>query len=350
MKLLTDFSVRLGLKGPLIVAPLGGGPTTPALVAASANAGALGTLAGAYLSPKEIEEAINQTRALTNKPFAINLFVPLPNPSLDKTRIDAAIEACRAYRRELGIPDPLTVAPPFHHDFQSQLEIVLKAKPIAFSFVFGQLDTAILRELKRNGILSIGTATCLAEAKALAESGVDAVIAQGVEAGGHRGTFRAEDEDPAIGTLALTRALSKEIELPIIASGGIMSSSQIRDAIGAGAQAVQMGTYFLLADEAGTSPAYRKSLQETEGRFVTITRTFSGRLAQGLSNRFINEMEPKKDAILPFPAQNAFTRDIRAKAAQLQNPEYLSLWAGTGVGQIKAGKTEALIAQLFSEL
>jgi nitronate monooxygenase len=327
---------------------MAGGATTPELVAAVCNAGALGSLGGGYLSPAELEKSIRQIKSFTSRPFAVNLFAPCPEPALDPEQIDAAIAATQTYREELGIPDP-ELQPPFSQNFEDQVSVILNERPAVFSFTFGLPDTKIIEECRRRAILTFGTATTLDEALALERAGVDAVVAQGAEAGAQRGTFSAEKEDLFIGLTALVSALVNKLRTPVIAAGGIMNGSGIAAALALGAQAAQLGTAFLACDESGISEVYRNALLDPNRRRTRPTRAFTGRWARGLENRFIVEMAFKESAILPFPAQNAFTQDIRKKAAQQGHPEYLSLWAGQGVGLIRAMKAEALVTTLLDE-
>lgn len=348
----TALSRRLSLGLPLIVAPMAGGPTTPELVAASCEAGALGSLGGAYLSPAQLRAEIARVREMTARPFAVNLFTKVPSIELEADQIAAARAATRAYRDELGLPEP-NLAPPFHPNVEEQLDAVLDAQPAVMSFVFGLLDRRHIDACRARGVLTMGTATTLPEGLALEASGVDAVVAQGVEAGGHRGLFDPGAEDPGIGTLALTRALAAELSIPVVAAGGIMDGRGIAAALALGAQAAQMGTAFLLCDEAGTSEPYRRALKDARGAAdarTELTRAFSGRWARGLKNRFLTEMKRDPGAVLPFPAQNAFTRDLRQKSAQAGSSELLSLWAGEGVRQIRpSGSAAQLIEALETE-
>lgn len=349
MGIKTSFSELFNLAGPIIVAPMGGGPTTPELVAASSNAGALGSLAGAYLSPDQLRIDILRTRTLTQRPFAVNLFTPAPKPFLPQSKIEEALSTTRVYRKELGLSDP-TLVPPFQEDFEKQFSVVLSETPAVFSFVFGLLDKHYLEECHRRGIYTIGAAATLEEGVALETLGVKAVVAQGLEAGGHRAIFSAESDDPLIGTMSLTQALARTLKIPIIASGGIMNGHGITEALHCGAQAVQLGTAFLLCKEAGTSEVYRRALLERRHSPTRITRVFSGRLARGLENRFIREMEMKPSAILSFPAQNVLTRDIRNEATKQSKADYLSLWAGTGVSLIREDSTANLVKKLVDEM
>jgi nitronate monooxygenase len=268
---------------------------------------------------------------------------------VNQSQIQAAIAATKTYRRELGISDP-AVEPPFSQKFEHQFAVVIKEQPAVFSFTFGVPDEKFLEECRKYGILTFGTATTSEEGLALQERGVDAVVGQGAEAGAQRGTFSSEQGDLFIGLAALIPTLVSKLRIPVIAAGGIMNGQGIAAALTLGAQAAQLGTAFLVCDESGISKAYRNALLDPAKRQVTrLTRAFSGRWARGLENRFIMEMASKENAILPFPAQNAFTQDIRKKAAELEISDYLSLWAGQGVGLIRAMKAGTLVKTLLKE-
>jgi nitronate monooxygenase len=223
-----------------------------------------------------------------------------------------------------------------------------------FSFTFGLIGAEAVAECKAAGIRVMGTATTLDEGLALQKLGVDAVVAQGLEAGGHRGQFEAEKAEPGRapadeGTLALTRRLVAALTLPVAASGGLMDGRDIAAALAAGAQAAHLGTAFLLCDEAGTSAPYRAALAAAKTDTTRFTRAFSGRWARGLDNRFMRELDGRGDAVLPFPAQNAFTRDIRKAAAAQGRAEFLSLWAGKGVARSRALPAGKLVELLRAE-
>ncbi|WP_043626669.1 nitronate monooxygenase family protein [Ensifer sp. ZNC0028] len=334
---------KLGLRHPLIVAPMAGGPSSPALVAASSAAGALGSIGAAYSSPAAIAEFAQTVRARTDRPFAINLFIQRPQPKVDAAALERAVRATAGYRAELGLPTP-EFAAPYEEDFDHQFEAVLRAKPAALSFVFGVLPAEHMRAARDAGMLIIGTATTPEEALALEESGVDAITLQGYEAGGHRGIFDPSAEDSEIGIDDLLARSLKMTKVPLIAAGGIMTGSDIQSVLARGASAVQMGTAFLATAEAGTSAPYRAALEGTE-RKTRTTRAFSGRFARGVENRFMTEVDA--DAVMPFPAQNKFTRDIRAASTAKGSPDFLSLWSGTGKGELWQGSASDLITRLF---
>jgi nitronate monooxygenase len=343
-----NLAAQLSLRGPVIQAPMAGGATTPELVAAVSNAGALGSLGGAYLDPTELGAAIRRVKTLTRRPFGVNLFAPSPDPVLSDAQIQSAVIATKRYREELGIPDP-AVKPPFCQNFEEQFAVVLKEQPALFSFTFGLPDRNLIEECRKRDILTAGTATTLEEGLALEAIGVDAVVAQGAEAGAQRGTFSSQQQDLFIGLAALVPALASKLRIPVIAAGGIMNGQGIAAVLALGAKLAQLGTAFLVCDESGISKPYRNALLDPQRRATRPTRAFSGRWARGLENRFIVEMAAKEDTILPFPAQNAFTQDIRKRAAELDRSEFLSLWAGQGIGLIRAMKAEMLVKTLFAE-
>lgn len=338
-----DLMHRLGLSVPLVVAPMAGGPTTIELVAQSSIAGALGSFGAAYTKPEGIGPFVRAVREQTNKSIAINLFCPQPEPVFSRAQAEAALAATAPFRRELSLPDP-PISGPFEENFQDQFEAALKAQPEVISYVFGHLPAECVSAAREAGILLIGTATSLEEALALEEES-DAIVLQGFEAGGHRGIFDPQASDPAVGLLELLQA-AKKIRRPLIAAGGIMNGREASRYLRAGAAAVQMGTAFLACREAGTSPPYREKLRGP--RATRTSRAFSGRWARGIENRFMREMEAA--FVLPFPVQNKFTRDIRSASAAAGLADYLSLWSGSGAGELWEGSAGDLIAQIAAEL
>jgi nitronate monooxygenase len=344
---MTDFLQRLGIRHPIIQAPMAGGPGTPRLAAAVSNAGALGSLAGGYLTPDGVAKEFDEARALTSKPLAINLFAGGYHTVLDRDPAPM-LNVLGPVHAELQLPPP--AMPAIGPDpFPSQLEVVLRVRPEVFSFTFGVPPADAMRELRAAGIVTIGTATTAAEGEMLESAGVDAIVAQGAEAGAHRGTFAGPFEDALVPTLEIVHQISQTTKTPVIASGGIMTGGDIAAALSAGAIAVQMGTAFLLCPEAGTSEAYKSALRDADGAQTVITRAYSGRAARGIRNRFI-DLVTEEDWILPFPIQNSLTRSMRSAAAKAGKSEYLSLWAGTGVSRIRTMPAADLIHILMEEL
>ncbi|HYN93776.1 MAG TPA: nitronate monooxygenase [Pilimelia sp.] len=266
----TPLARRLGLRLPILQAPMAGGATTPALVGAVSAAGGLGSVAGAMSAPADLRAAIRAVRALTDAPFAVNLFAPLPAPSTDRVAAWAALT---------GVSPPARPAPPPR--FADQLAVVADEGVTAFSFTFGIPPTTGLNAF------TMGTATTVAEAVALERAGVDAVVAQGYEAGGHRGTFLGPVDRSLIGTLALVPQIVDAVAIPVIAAGGIMDGRGIAAALALGAQAVQLGTAFLTCPEAGTSPAHRRALAGD----TTVTRVLTGRDARAVRTAAVDRLE-----------------------------------------------------------
>ncbi len=342
------FLQRLGIANPVIQAPMAGGPATPELVAAVSNAGGLGSLAAAYWSPREIAESIARTRALTSKPFNVNLFAGGwdagargdPGPML------ALLSPIHA---DLGLPPPIVPAPG-PDPFPAQLEAVLEARPRVFSFTFGIPPAAALERLAARGIATIGTATTLEEARLLERARVDGIVAQGAEAGAHRGTFAGSFEAAMVPTLVLVREIAEAVAVPVIASGGLMDGGDIAAALARGACAAQLGTAFLACPESGAAEAYKKAILAAAADTTVVTRVFSGRPARGLANEFVARLAEKEDAILPYPVQNALTRAMRGAAAKSGRAGFLSLWAGTGVARARALPAGELVRLLVEEI
>lgn len=340
------FAERLGVEHPLVLAPMAGGPSTPALAAAVSNAGGLGSLGAAYLAPDEIRVAIEQTRRMTDRPFAVNLFAGGATAGADDPGPMLALLA--RWHAELGIEPPGVPALPAD-GFEAQLQAVLDAGAGIFSFAFGIPAQEVMAELKRRAVFTLGTATTVDEARALEDAGVDAVVAQGSEAGGHRSTFGGPFEAGMIGTMALVPQVADAVRVPVIASGGIMDGRGIAAAMALGASGVQMGTAFLATDEAGTSAPYRARLLESAEDATEVTRAYSGRPARGIRTAFMAEVADAGIPIPPFPLQNALTRPMRAAAAREGNAEALSLWAGQGLRLLRTGPAAALARELLDE-
>jgi nitronate monooxygenase len=340
----TRIAETLRLEYPIIGAPMGGGPSTPALAAAISNAGGLGTLSGGYLTPAQITADIEATRALTPRPFAVNLFTFAMPPQPPRDELDAANRSLDAYRAELGLAAG-TLPSRYSEDVDEQFDAMLRARPAAFSFTFGIPPVSALQACRAAGIYTIGTATNVAEGIALQEAGVDAVCAQGAEAGGHRGTFLGEREAGLIGLFALVPQLVAALDVPVIAAGGIMNGAGIAAARMLGADAVQLGTAFLRANEAGTNDAFRRALASPG--VTAITSAFSGRDARGIENRFMRERASL--ATPPYPYQNALTRDVRQAAARAGRAEFLSLFAGEAFSLGTDGSAAEIFARLVRE-
>ena len=329
---------------------MAGGGDTPDLVAAVSNAGALGFIGAAYLTPEQIIATAATVRARTSQPFGINLFAPVP-ASGSRGNPETMLARLGPYFKELGLHLP-SLPKSAAISFNEQLAAALESGALVFSFTFGELPVSAIEAIKARKMFLIGTATTIEEAVALEKSGVDAIVAQGSEAGGHRGTFRTDFASGMVGSISLVPQMVDTVSIPIIASGGIMDGRGIVAALALGASAVQMGTAFLTCNEAGVPEAYKEAILTAREDQTRITRAFSGRAARGIVNRFMTEIESHDgdNAILPFPQQNLLTRTLRTEAAKQGRAEFLSLWAGQGVRLAHRQSATELIARLAKEI
>lgn len=335
-------------KIPIIQAPMAGGITTPALVSAVAEAGAVGSFGFAYSAADKIASDLAEARARTTGRINANFFVygDLTAP-LESAVIDAIADLdALSLSPEIPYEKP---TPPFVPDLEAQLAAMWENAPDYLTFHFGIPPQDVIERAKAAGIMVGINATSIAEAQTIAGSGANFIIAQGYEAGGHRGTFSATaDGDERLSTVALTNAISKTVTLPVISAGGIMTASHIIDAQAAGADGVQLGTAFLCADEAGTVASYRDALLSHSHEPTVMTSHFSGRWARAIENEFIIAMNGKR--YLPFPFQNILTGQLRKKAIKDNDAQYQSLWAGTGYQSIEGAPAAQIIKRLSEGL
>ena len=333
---------------PIVQGPMAGGACTPALVAAVSNAGGLGSLAGSLLSPAAIIEQVGQIRALTDRAFLLNFFVQeTPKPS--QAEIQAGVELLRPVWEGLGWSE-LPIPQQWCQDFDAQFEALLAIEPAAASFTFGILTESQVERLHSAGIAVIGTVTTLDEALAWETVGADAVVASGVEAGGHRGTFIGAQEEATLSARVLWPQVADAVKIPVIAAGGIMTGVDIGEALALGARAVQMGTAFLVTDESGIHPVYKKMLLSGAHLTTRLTRSFSGRYARGVENRFMEQMKSVELQVPAYPVQNALTASIRSAAAASGDPGLMSMWAGAQVGRARALSVAQLMQTLVAEM
>jgi nitronate monooxygenase len=308
------------LEHPIVQAPLAGGPSTPALAAAVGQAGGLGFLAAGYRSVDALSADLAALRALSRRPFGVNLFAPPGDPG-DQSEIARYAERLQgdAERRGVALGEPRRD----DDGWEDKLALCAAEGVPLVSFTFGCPDATVLRRLRDAGVASWVTVTTPAEAAAATRAGADALVVQGVEAGGHRGSF-----DPSrpgeIGLLALLRLVRAETGLPLIATGGIADRAGVEAVLAAGAGAAQLGTAFMLTPESGTADAHRRALRG-DARTV-LTRAFTGRPARGIENRFIREHE--QVAPLAYPEVHHLTSPLRAAAREAGDSDGLHLWAG----------------------
>ncbi|SHE32471.1 nitronate monooxygenase [Seinonella peptonophila] len=343
----TELTRILKIRYPIFQAPMAGGSTTPELIAAVSNVGGLGNLGAGYLTPEKIRSSIQEIRQLTDRPFGVNLFVP-EQPMESKENIDQMTDYLNKYRVKLGIAqNPLIQK--FSESFDEQLQVLLEERIPVFSFTFGIPSQDVIQAMKQRGTVVIGTATTVEESKQLEAAGVDSIVAQGSEAGGHRGTFLKGRSDSQIGTIALVPQIVDNVSVPVIASGGIMDGRSLVASLALGAAAVQMGTAFLACPESGAHEVYKQKILLENEDATEITQAYSGKAARGIRTEFMNDMNHYSGIIPAYPIQNAMTRDIRQAAAKVNNPEFMSLWAGQGLRLAKDHSATAIVKQTIEE-
>src|ERR1700688_1038874 len=342
------FLRSLGVEYPIIQAPMGGGATTPELVAAVCNAGGLGSLAAAYLKPDQISEDIKRIRSLTSLPFNVNLFAGGYNTPFHVNG-QQMLDVLSEIHEALNLPGPtLPVVPTA--PVSDQLEAILDARPAIFSFTFGMPSRGVMDRIKARGITTIGTATTSEEAALVEQRGVTAIVAQGAEAGAPRGTFAPSFDSAMVTTLQLVEEMPRRVAVPVIASGGLMDGQDIADSFARGAAAAQLGTAFLPCPECGISESYKQAVLTAQSDPTVVTRAFSGRPARGIANTFIHQLKGREEIILPYPLQNILTRPMRNAAARIGNSGFQSLWAGQGVARARALPVAVLVKKLVEEL
>ncbi|OBK76042.1 nitronate monooxygenase [Mycobacterium sp. 1274761.0] len=326
---------------PVVVAPMAGGPSTPELAAAGTNAGGLGFVAAGYLSADAFAERISAARKLSSGPLGANLFAPQPSAATPETieKYTAALASDAArYGAELGKPTYSD------DDWAAKIDVLLDLRPEVASFTFGLPSADECRRLREVGIVTVGTVTSASEADAAMNRGVDAMAVQGPSAGGHRGTFDPVAEPNPQPLAELLAAVLDRVDVPVIAAGGLVTADDVNRVIEAGAMAAQLGTAFLLADEAGSSPVHRAALTDPQFSETVVTKSFSGRYARGLRNRFIEDHEAQ--APFGYPEIHYLTGPLRAAAVRAGDPHGTNVWAGTGFASIKSGPVADIIASL----
>ena len=328
------------LPSPVVGAPMAGGPSTPALAAAVSRSGGLGFLAAGYKTVDRVAAEVREVRAATSSPFGLNLFVVAPHDvppdTLDVYRRSLEAEAARL-GTELGTPR-------WDDDhWEAKLELVLDVRPDVVSFTFGCPGAEVLRRLAQLDVLTAVTVTSVAEARAAVARGAACVAVQGPDAGGHRGTWDLEADPDRTPLPDLVSAVVAAVDVPLLAGGGVADAAGVAAVLGRGAVAAQVGTAYLLADEAGTNPVHRAALTDPAFSRTAVTRAYTGRWARGLANRFMAE---HADAPAGYPQLHHLTAPLRAAAAAAGDPQVLHLWAGTGHARAATASAEAVTRAL----
>lgn len=350
MQIFGDFAARLGIY-PIIQAPMAG-VSTPQLAAAVSNAGGLGSLGIGASTVDQARKLIDDTRALTARPFNVNVFCHAPARH-DARREAAWLQHLAPLFAELGVPPPAALNE-IYKSFLVQddlLDLLLDKAPAVVSFHFGLPPREWIEALQQAGICLLASATNLAEAQQIEQAGIDAIVAQGIEAGGHRGMFDPDAVDERLSTSVLVRLLVRHLTLPVIATGGIMDGQGVRAALDLGAAAAQLGTAFLLCPESGANAGYRAALNSERAATTRLTRTLSGRPARGLVNQFIRFGEaPGSPEPAGYPMAYDAAKQLMAAAAAQNNHEFAAHWAGQGAPLVRELPAQQLVATLVKEL
>ncbi|HDX9577868.1 TPA: nitronate monooxygenase [Bacillus pseudomycoides] len=329
---------KLQITYPIIQAGMAGTVVTPELVAAVSNSGGLGTLGAGYMSSEQIRHAVRAIRQLTDQPFAVNLFIT-NDIQMDEQEVEEAQHLLQPIREQLQL-EIVKKTMQLPESYKEQLKVLIEENVPVFSFTFDTPAREEIDLLKRHGIKMIGTATNVAEGKVLAHLGVDIIVGQGSEAGGHRGTFLGKEQDSMIGTTALIPQLVDAIpHIPIVAAGGIMDGRGVVAAYALGAEGVQMGTAFLTCYESAANKAHKEAIIKSTDQSTTMTR----------QNSFIEQLKNKEEKFPAYPIQNALTTEIRQAAVNQNNYEYMSLWAGQASSLAQVEEAEHIIMRVVKE-
>lgn len=343
----TEVTRQLNIQYPIIQAPMAGS-TTPGLVAAVSNNGGLGSIGAGYYSPEKLVENIDNTKKLTDKPLAVNLFVPEYN-EVTSTQIDRMKEILTPYCDEFNIEPG---APSIDKDdtFDQLVQIVIDTNVKICSFTFGIPDPVTVEKLKEAGVILIGCATTVEEAVLNEQAGMDMVVAQGFEAGGHRGSFAQKALRSSVGTMTLVPQIKDAVNIPVIAAGGIMDGRGVHACLTLGAGAAQLGTAFLTTKESAAPEIHKKAILNGTEADTVLTKSFSGKYARGIRNRFIDDMEKHQEDILPYPFQNHMTKKIRSKAASEGRSDLLHLWSGQGMRMSRDVEAGELLKDIVDQV
>lgn len=334
------------IKYPIVLAPMLG-VVTPQMVAAVSNAGGLG---GLPLGGQPVEVAnrlIEETKRLTNQIFAVNLFA---HEQPDLTRNGEVIKQMQRFIADIYLKKGWGIVPEPEYKFNTYhdlIDVIIQTEIKVVSFTFGILDEENISKLKSHGIGLIGTATCVEEAIIIEKAGADMVVAQGIEAGGHRGTF-IKGHLPQVGLIPLVQQIAESVEIPVIAAGGIHDTDSMKAAFDCGASAVQIGSHFIQADESLATDEQKRILRNSSDISTTLTKGFSGKWARGIRNDFTERVESLD--IPDYPIQNLLTRNMRTKAREHGDYEYMSLWAGQNARYGKAATTKEIMNQLIESI
>lgn len=346
----TKLTKILKIKYPILQGPLGAGFSTVDLLTSVSDAGGLGSFGAYTLTPQEILEAGNKINAATDKPYNINLWVSDVDERLKNYSPESLARITtlfKPYFDQLNIPIPdLNIDIP--SKFEQQVEVLFQIKPAVFSFAFGVPSEDILNECRRLGIKTVGSATTLDEALFLESHKVDAIVAAGFEAGGHRPSFLKPAEDSLTGTFALVQQLKAKIKTPIIAAGGIVDAKGVAAALTLGADAVQLGTAFLACDESGATPEHKKALFSEASQYTILSKSLTGRMGRMMTNRIAEEIKFETE-VLPFPLQTRLIAALKTAAFAQGKTELINFWSGQNAINLKHTNAKELMLSLINK-
>lgn len=347
----TKASKILEIQYPILQGPFGGNLSSVELVTTVSNLGGLGGYGAYNLSPEELLAVDQRIKLGTNKPYNINLWVSdtdAVDGSVSDAQLTRAQQLFKPYFEELGIALPQKSAP-FKSRFENQVEMILHQRPPVFSFMFGVPSNDILKECRRLGIVTIGTATTLDEAIALEAAEVDLIIASGFEAGGHRPSFLASAETSTIGTFVLLQLIKEKVNTPVVAAGGIANGKGVAAALALGADAVQIGTAFLATEESNATAIHKQMLFSDAAKYTTLSRAYTGRLGRGISSRIAEDLIHQKRGFLPFPLQSQFMAHLRKAAIEQGKLDMILFWGGQIAPVLKHTRAAELMQSILEE-
>lgn len=345
----TRLTEMLGLRYPIVQGPFGGGHSSAALVAAVTNSGGLGSFGAMGLAPDALGELCASIRALTDGPYAVNLWVSTSDDMYDglslETRFQEALTPLLPLFEELAVGRPI-LTPATPHDFEAQVEALIEAAPPVFSFVYGVPGAAILERCRARGIVTAGTVTTVEEAIAMDQAGVDVIVATGFEAGGHRVSFLRSAESSLMGTLSLVPQVVDSVRAPVVAAGGIADGRGVAAVLALGASGAQIGTAFLACEESNATTHHRDTLHSEAAWRTVLTRGYSGRLGRGLANPVSDAYEQDKGRPMPYPLQGQLSRALRSQGRM----DFTPLWAGQSARLVRDRHAESLIERMVEEV
>lgn len=348
----TQATELLKIKYPIIQGPFGGTFSSAKLVSTVSNLGGMGSFGLNSYSPEEILEIDKEIKQLTNKTYALNLWVPLKNDPTDnyeKDDFEELKKIFKPYFDKMQIPLP-EMPNPKTQGFEIQIEAILKTKPPVASFIFGIPPKEIISELKKRAITSIATATSLEEAALIEEAGIDFVVASGSEAGGHRASFIKSAEESLTSTHLLVHQVVDNVNIPVIAAGGISNGRNIANVLKLGASAAQIGTAFLATNESNASTIHKSKLLSNEPIKTDLTKVYTGRLARAISNNLSRDFETaNNERIAPYPIQSAFLKSLRKVSVEQDKLDYAAFWSGQPSSILKYKSANKLFNSLVSE-